>query len=81
MCVGKKKTGRQLTDKDQLEVMKVRAATHPFSRLDASLLLPVGNPDTTLLWRRGSFNPFNIAYPARYIQILPHPTLWDPLFI
>ncbi len=34
---------------------------HPFNRLDVSILLPSSSG-----WKRGSFQPFEIAYPARF---------------
>jgi len=42
-------------------------ATRPFplDRLDATVLLPTSDPSS---WRRGSFNPFEVAYPARFFQ-------------
>lgn len=41
-------------------------AAHPYAtRLDATLLLP--NPDGT--WRRGSYNPTAIAYPASCVKL------------
>jgi hypothetical protein len=33
----------------------------PFTRLDVTILIP--QPDGT--WRRGSYNPYELAYPAR----------------
>ena len=40
-------------------------ATRPFplDRLDATVLVTTSDPSS---WRRGSFNPFEVAYPARF---------------
>ncbi|MGI8908091.1 MAG: serine hydrolase [Candidatus Sumerlaeaceae bacterium] len=48
------------------EFMAQRTETQPnFTRLDCTLLIP--NPDGT--WRRGSFNPTAIAYPASTVKL------------
>lgn len=43
----------------------------PFTRLDATILLPTSDPN---VWRRGSYNPYETAYPARYVTHKSHAT-------
>ncbi|KAF0981246.1 hypothetical protein FDP41_013034 [Naegleria fowleri] len=66
----------QIVDDDELsnqlahvrdQFMKTVALKDKFTRLDATILLPIGND--TMKWRRGSVNPRQLSYPASCVKL------------